>query len=47
MKDAKPVDIVLGDLRASLDWKDRPHVHRLVLVPDCLSVADAAGKWSV
>ena len=40
----EPVDIALGDLGASLDGKDCPHVHRLVLVPDCLRVAYAAEK---
>ena len=44
MKKMEPVDIVLGDLCAPLDWKDCPHIHRLVLVPDCLCVAYAAGK---
>ena len=43
-KEMEPVDIVLGDLCAPLDWKDCPHIHRLVLVPDCLCVAYAAGK---
>ena len=44
-KEMEPVDIVLGDLCAPLDWKDCPHIHRLVLVPDCLCVAYAAGKF--
>ena len=43
-KEMEPVDIVLGDLCSPLDWKDCPHIHRLVLVPDCLGVAYAAGK---
>ena len=43
-KEMEPVDIVLGDLCAPLDWKDCPHIHRLVLVPDCLCVAYAAEK---
>ena len=46
-REAEPVDITLCDLGASLDGKDRPHVHRLVLVPDCLRVAYAAGKGSI
>ena len=46
-EEPEPVDVVLGDLEASLDGKDRPHVHRLVLVPDCLRVGYAAGKGSI
>ena len=46
-KEMEPVDIVLGDLCAPLDWKDCPHIHRLVLVPDCLCVAYAAGKGGI
>ena len=39
-----PVHIVLGDLCPPLDREDGPHIHSLVLVPDCLGVAYATAS---